>query len=748
MKPITTLLAVLLVAHSAYAVEYHVAVNGDDVNSGSQSTPFQTIQHAANLARPGDTITVHEGVYRERINPPRGGTSDTQRITYQAAPGKKVMIKGSEVVTGWETVKNDTWKVVLPNSFFGDHNPYSDLIHGDWFNPMGQKHHTGAVYLNEHWLREAAKLEDVLLPVGGAGQRKKSGYLLNVAWLSPANGKVNAATDFSDKNGTQNADCSEGGQCIGFIGHGHWLKYEGVKFKKNTTELELRVASASEGGVIEIRKDGPEGELLGSCEVANTGGWQSWKTRKATIKPLSGRQALCLVFKGPLIKDTSPLWFGRVDDQNTTLWAQFKGVDPNQELVEITARPTVFYPDKPFVSFITVRGFHLWHAGPQWAPPTAEQVGLIGTHWSKGWVIENNDIRYSICTGVTLGKHGDEFDNTSANSAEGYVKTIERAIAMKWNKETIGHHVVRNNTIAFCEEAGMVGSMGATFSTITGNTIYDINMRKLFDGAEQAGIKFHAAIDTVISDNHIYRTKRGIWLDWMTQGTRVSRNLLHDNPGEDLFVEVNHGPFLADNNIMLSGTAILSQSQGGAYAHNLIAGNVQLRREDSRLTPYHKAHSTEIVDLHDNPRGDDRYYNNLFAKCHGMNDYDDATLPMWMGGNVLLGRTRLTKHENDPIRDTKFDPAFKLIEKADGIYLEGKFDRAWAKKQRRKLITSELLGRAQIPDLPYENRDGSPIRITADYFGRSRNEDNPFPGPFEISEDGTQTLKVWPVDAR
>ncbi|MFU8768538.1 MAG: hypothetical protein ACNA7H_02285, partial [Desulfotignum sp.] len=62
----------------------------------------------------------------------------------------------------------------------------------------------------------------------------------------------------------------------------------------------------------------------------------------------------------------------------------------------------------------------MMHAAPNWAPPTAEQVGLIGTHWSKGWIIEDNHISHSTCTGITLGKHGDEFDNTSADTAEGY----------------------------------------------------------------------------------------------------------------------------------------------------------------------------------------------------------------------------------------------------------------------------------------------------------------------------------------
>ena len=44
------------------------------------------------------------------------------------------------------------------------------------------------------------------------------------------------------------------------------------------------------------------------------------------------------------------------------------------------------------------------------------EIGLIGAHWSKGWIIENNVIRYSTCVGVTLGKYGDQWDNTSQNT--------------------------------------------------------------------------------------------------------------------------------------------------------------------------------------------------------------------------------------------------------------------------------------------------------------------------------------------
>ena len=173
----------------------------------------------------------------------------------------------------------------------------------------------------------------------------------------------------------------------------------------------------------------------------------------------------------------NPRWFATVDAESTTITAQFPGTDPNAEGIEINVRKAVFYSSQTGRNFITVRGFTLEHAATNWAPPTAEQVGLIGTHWSKGWIIENNTIRYSVCTGVTLGKHGDQFDNTSANSAEGYVETIKRGLAAGWSKEIIGHHAVRNNHISHCEQAGIVGSLGAIFSTITGNDIHHIHIR-------------------------------------------------------------------------------------------------------------------------------------------------------------------------------------------------------------------------------------------------------------------------------
>jgi alpha-N-arabinofuranosidase len=607
MKNGIVLLLSLLTAQTLCAREFQVSVKGDDQNDGTAARPFRTISAAARVAQPGDVITVHEGVYRERISPPRGGKSDRKRIIYQAAPGETVAIKGSEVVTYWVQVHDDVWKVTLPNSFFGGFNPYNDLIHGDWFEPKHREHHTGAVYLNGDWLTEAAKLDDVL-------------------------------------------------------------------------------------------------------------------------KPMNARA----------------LWFGQVDQQNTTIWAQFKGVNPNEQLVEINVRQTVFYPEQTGINYLTVRGFTLEQAATPWAPPTAEQIGLIGTHWSKGWIIESNVVRYSTCSGIALGKYGDQWDNTSANTAEGYVATINHALTNGWTRENIGHHLVRNNIISHCEQTGIVGSLGAAFSTVTGNTIHDIHVRKLFTGAEMAGIKFHGAIDVQITRNHIYRTCLGLWLDWMAQGTCVSDNLLNNND-VDVLVEVDHGPFLLDNNLFLSRLSLMDRSQGGAYVHNLFAGTFDVISYDGRQTPFLKPHSTQVAGYHDNPGGDDRFYNNLFVGRADLRKYDKAQLPVWMDGNVFLNGALPSAHETNAFVQTNSVPAPKLVEEADGLHLQMKQDPAWTTGRTRKLVTTKLLGRTIIPNAPFERPDGARIRIDTDYFGQSRNASNPAPGPFEHPGPGGLDLKVWNV---
>ena len=83
------------------------AKNADDTGPGSKERPFKTINHAAQVLQPGERVVIAEGVYREFIHPARGGTGADAMISYEAAPGAKVVVKGSAVVKDWKP--SDGW---------------------------------------------------------------------------------------------------------------------------------------------------------------------------------------------------------------------------------------------------------------------------------------------------------------------------------------------------------------------------------------------------------------------------------------------------------------------------------------------------------------------------------------------------------------------------------------------------------------------------------------------------------------
>ena len=225
------------------------------------------------------------------------------------------------------------------------------------------------------------------------------------------------------------------------------------------------------------------------------------------------------------------VWYAEVGADETTIWANFQGADPNAELVEINVRRSVFYPTEHHIDYITVRGFELAQAACPWAPPTADQPGLIGPNWAKGWIIEDNVIHDAKCSAISIGKEASTGHNyaTVRGDKPGYQYQLESVFAARqigWDREHIGSHIIRRNTIYDCGQNGIVGHLGCVFSTIEDNHIYNIALKREFYGYEIGGIKLHAAIDVTIRHNRIHDCSLGTWLDWQTQGTRISRNLL------------------------------------------------------------------------------------------------------------------------------------------------------------------------------------------------------------------------------
>jgi hypothetical protein len=657
----------------SYYVDASASVNGD----GSKESPFKTIQAAADIAQPGDEVIVMPGIYREHVIPKNAGLEDA-RITYRSSEPLKAVITGAEVVDKWDHYKGDVWTARVDNKIFGDYNPYTTFVCGDWYFAPTVRH-TGSVYLNDRMMYETVTLEE----------------------------------------------CIEG--------------------------------------------------AADPC---------AWKQEESTYK-----------------------WFSVQEDGFTVFYANFKGLDPNNEKVDIAVRRNCFMPDKNGVNYITLSGFDVNKAATTWAPPAAYQDGMVGPHWSKGWIIEDCEISNSRCCGISLGKYRDE-----ENDMYFYTKHVKSPTQMErdavcrgqyhgWLKENVGHHIIRRCNVHHCEQTGIVGRMGGVFSTIEDCHIHDICNSQQLGGAETAGIKLHAAIDVTIRRNYIHNCIMGVWLDWEAQGARVTQNLMHDNhrpegrtPAQgamfsnDVFVEVGHGPTLIDNNVLLSKVSVIMPSEGIACVHNLMLGafglinsgvdSIENGQREPRYTPYHIRHRTEVAGFMTILHGDDRIYNNIFVqnfpvtdekKTPADNDYERVGtkcfdifptydewisnfqmdrepdmgylakyhfghLPVWVDGNAYFnGADVYSKEKNNLVNDK--DKAVVTLNNADGklsletnLYsLLGEF--------KDTLITSDVLGKAFEPEQRFENPDGSEIIFDTDYYGAKR-DGAIIPGPFAAGKEG------------
>ncbi len=664
---------------------YYVNQSAARDGNGGKATPFKHINDAAKIARPGDEVIVAPGIYRESIDPVHAGCEDN-RIVYRSQQPFGAIITGAEEVKCWENYQGPVWVCRIDNGVFGNYNPYTTVVGGDWYFAPTIRH-TGAVYLNDRMLYETESLDE----------------------------------------------------CIA-------------------------------------------GEVYAP----------SWEPEWSIYK-----------------------WYTVQEGRQTVIYANFHGKDPNQENVEINVRRNCFMPSRTGVDYITFSGFNVNKAATTWAPPAAYQDGMIGPHWSKGWIIEDCEISNSKCSGISLGKYYDE-ENDHYFTRK-HVKSptqMERDAVCRgqyhgWLKEKVGSHIVRRCHIHHCEQTGIVGRMGCVFSLIEDNHIHNINNMQQLGGAEIAGIKLHAAIDVVFRRNHIHHSTMGIWCDWQAQGTRITQNLLHDNyppesavgarggmMSQDVFIEVGHGPTLIDNNVMLSKASVRLATEGVACVHNLIqgaftsvGGGVDFEvdgKNQPRYTPYHIRHRTEVAGFMTILHGDDRIYNNLFiqnwpvkeaevkqemgffapdnqvvgtsvfddyptfdewiknfeldkpANMFALAPYHFRHLPVWVNGNAYFNGALACKNEQSKLVVDKAEAYVRLVERNGTYMLETNvYDLLDGFKDG--IINSDILGYAFEPEERFENPDGTAITFDEDFLGEHRGLFT-IPGPFASAEVAARIL--------
>ena len=492
-------------------------------------------------------------------------------------------------------------------------------------------------------------------------------------------------------------------------------------------------------------------------------------------------------------EQTRLVWYAEVGPTQTTIWANFQGADPNAELVEINVRRSVFYPTEHHVDYITVRGFELAQAASPWAPPTADQPGLIGPNWAKGWIIEDNVIHDAKCSAVSIGKEASTGHNyaTLRRDKPGYQYQLESVFAARqigWDREHVGSHIVRRNTIYDCGQNGIVGHLGCVFSTIEDNHIYNIALKREFYGYEIAGIKLHAAIDVDHPPQPHPRLLARHLAGLADPGhPRLAEPLLRTTTATCSSRSAT-GPTSSSTTSSRPPASLELFSQGGAFVNNLVCGTVLPRARPgptharttcrtaprSPATPRSTAATTATSATSSSAatpaRPTDRRRAPGQRADHGTAGYDGhpASLADYLAlgrrshprrPRALHGRQAARLHPRQRLRRRAparsrpsrrplvlddSDVTVAVVDEGDEVYLEMPAAGARSTTSASALVTGADLERVRFVDADFEERDGTPAVLDADLVGVDKAQASTYPaGPIAALASGTSRIRVW-----
>jgi hypothetical protein len=98
-------------ATMAFASEYYVSPQGEDGNAGTKARPWATLAKAGAAAKPGDTVWLAAGTYRETLRPEASGEKG-KPIRFLAQPGAKAVLSGADPLVGvWQRHKGSIYKL-------------------------------------------------------------------------------------------------------------------------------------------------------------------------------------------------------------------------------------------------------------------------------------------------------------------------------------------------------------------------------------------------------------------------------------------------------------------------------------------------------------------------------------------------------------------------------------------------------------------------------------------------------------
>ncbi|MGW6057754.1 ThuA domain-containing protein [Streptomyces sp. NPDC055189] len=150
--------------------------------------------------------------------------------------------------------------------------------------------------------------------LGGHPEGADLTYVLNAKYTDKGGDGVSALTGYGrsvmhpkhkqaeyhdDQSGTRivSQEGAENGKRIGDISNGDWIAYSPMSVE-GVSKVSYKLSSPYGVGSVELRADAPDGKLLATTPVPNTGGWDTYQaTPDVPVEALAGTHKLYVVFK-------------------------------------------------------------------------------------------------------------------------------------------------------------------------------------------------------------------------------------------------------------------------------------------------------------------------------------------------------------------------------------------------------------------------------------------------------------------
>ncbi len=669
-------------------MKYYVDANAVLDGNGTKEKPFKRIQQAADVALPGDEVLVAPGVYREYVSPVHAG-EENARITYTSTTPLGAVITGAEELKNWvpyETI----WTTSVDNSVFGDFNPYTTFVYGDWYF-AGKTKHTGAIYLNDKMLYEAASIEEVI-----------AGQVYPCSWEPEAS----RLKWFAKQEGNRTV---------------FYANFMGADPNQETVEMNVREQCfvPRETGIGYITVHG----------FTITKAATNWAPPAAYQNCMIGPHWS----KGWIIEDCdisnskcSGIGLGKYLDPENNHYFTYKHVkSPTQMERDAVCRGQYHGWVKEKVGSHIIRRNNIHHC---------EQGGIIGRMGCVFSIIEDNHIHH-INNMMELG--GAEISGIKLHAAidvimrRNHIHDCTMGIWTDWEAQgtRISQNLLYNNQKPDFAEPLKGGMMSQDIFVEVGHgpTLIDNNIL-LSEVSLRMATEGVAMVHNLICGAF---TCVGSGCDSMVEGNLRQRYTPYHIPHRTEvmgFMTILHGDDRFYNNIFVQRwpadeVSIRSDSEDVFYTENRQVG-------------------THVFDEYPTYEEWISYFDmdSDVPDMKKIEPYHFRSLPVWVDGNAYLAGSLSCRKEAHKFVDSDSAVRIDLKEQDGKLVLETNlYD--LIKDFRVQMISSDTLGMAFEPEERFENPDGSDILFNTDYLGNHR-DTTVIPGPFAVAADDQVVIEL------